>query len=284
MSLVLGGPSFRASAAPELTNCFQDGFEDATALPDLFPLDLSRWHSTQIEPPGGNSLVELSAAPVHTGTVALRCATDAFGTDLPKADIVRFGFAFREGDDFWMSAWFYLESSPSSLSMFIADLEDTDAGSRGRRLYFTGTTGSQLACDAKFPASTVRQTPGSEIDFPKDQWVHIRWHMRLSSNSSLGLVEVWQDGAKILDSNTETLPSLGNGYDRLQIGITANGNTSSAQTLFVDDVSISDKQFDEACSDVPVPQVPLVPETALFILLVLLLGAGAVSLATRSPC
>jgi hypothetical protein len=108
--------------------------------------------------------------------------------------------------------------------------------------------------------------------------------MRLSSSSVLGLVEVWQDGAKILDGNTKTLPSSNNVYDRLQIGITANGNTSSAQTLFVDSVSVSDKQFDEVCSDVPVPQVPLVPETALFLLLVLLLGTGTVFLATRAPC
>ena len=52
-------------------------------------------------------------------------------------------------------------------------------------------------------------------------------------------MEVWQDGVKVIDAFGKTLPTARTIYNRLQIGLTANGNRTHPQTLFVDDIDRS---------------------------------------------
>ena len=73
--------------------------------------------------------------------------------------------------------------------------------------------------------------------------MELRVHLFLSEGGD-GRMEVWQDGTKVLDATGQTLPTARTIYDRLQVGLTANGNRMHAQTLFVDDVAISNRPLD----------------------------------------
>ena len=70
-----------------------------------------------------------------------------------------------------------------------------------------------------------------------------RWarHAGVSNSSSEGVLEVWQDDSKVLDSHCQTLPTAATIYDRLQTGITAHSSHQNAVTLHVDDVELSNR-------------------------------------------
>jgi hypothetical protein len=70
--------------------------------------------------------------------------------------------------------------------------------------------------------------------------VRLRVHLLLSEKAD-GVMEVWQDETKIIDAYGQTLPTVKTIYDRLEVGLTANGSTEHAHTLYVDDVSISNR-------------------------------------------
>jgi hypothetical protein len=70
--------------------------------------------------------------------------------------------------------------------------------------------------------------------------VRLRVHLFLSEKSD-GVMEVWQDDTKVIDAHGQTLPTAKTIYDRLEVGLTANGSTEHAHTLYVDDVSISNR-------------------------------------------
>jgi hypothetical protein len=78
------------------------------------------------------------------------------------------------------------------------------------------------------------------VAFPKDRWVRLRVHLLLE-NGRNGAMEVWQDETKVLDAHGQTLPTAKTVYDRLQIGLTANGRTDQEHTMYVDDVVISNR-------------------------------------------
>ena len=81
---------------------------------------------------------------------------------------------------------------------------------------------------------------GGAPKFPKDKWVEVKIHLRLSDGAD-GRMQVWQDGIKVLDEAGKTLPRSRTVYDRMQVGLTANNGHNQAQTLFVDDVVLSNR-------------------------------------------
>ncbi|NOY07093.1 MAG: hypothetical protein GXO82_10785 [Chlorobi bacterium] len=75
------------------------------------------------------------------------------------------------------------------------------------------------------------------IPLPKDEWVHIILHLRLSAGWE-GRTEIRQDSVKIIDQYGQNLPADNTVYDRFQFGTTANGS-SGDKVIYVDDVVIS---------------------------------------------
>ncbi|MEQ2008949.1 MAG: heparin lyase I family protein [Limisphaerales bacterium] len=226
---------------------FQDGFENATTFDDLFPRDFSRWHGFQRESaakPTPNR-VELTSEIVHSGTNALKLVAEPYdGHTASKADIQLERLPFTKGSHVWFSGWFHLKSGGDVALIFLWDLEASDkAQSPGRRLYLQ--SGGWLASDLGkwWSGKTFRQTKGKEAPFPKDQWVRLKVHLLLSEHDD-GLMEVWQNGTKVLDARGQTLPTAKSAYDRLQIGLTANGNRQHANTLYVDDIVLSSEPIE----------------------------------------
>lgn len=221
---------------------FRDGFENAGAFLDLYPKNLSRWHGWQLVP--DESTNELTIEVVHSGRQALQCFASAKRNDVTsKADVLREQLHFVKGDHVWSECWFLLQGGASAENVFLWDLEScTKWQSPGRRVYLE--KGDVIASDLGkwFSSSVFRQAPDHALRFPLDRWVRLRVHLFLSEKSD-GLMEVWQDDAKVIDAQGQTLPTAKTIYDRLEVGLTANGSTEHAHTLYVDDVTISNRAF-----------------------------------------
>ncbi len=248
--ITLGGCllwDLRPYPAPAASFAFRDGFETATKLEDLFPRDSSRWHGVQRErgPGATTNEITLTSEQTHSGANALKCVAYPYdGGTASKADIERGRLHFVRGDDVWFRGWFWLAGRTDASLVFIWDLETTALhNSPGRRLYLQN--GEWLASDLGkwWTGKTFRQARGHEVRFPKDRWVELRVHLLLSEGGD-GRMEVWQDGTKVLDGTGQTLPTARTVYNRLQVGVTANGNRTYPQTLFVDDVAISNRPLD----------------------------------------
>lgn len=222
---------------------FDDGFEAAADLASLFPADGSRWHGLQRQP--AQSGVDLTAAVVRSGSAALKLSAPPYdGRTASKADVWRGGFRFVKGDHVWSTAWYHLVGGTDATHLFFWDLEaSAKYASPGRRLFLQ--SGERLAADQGkwgFGGPTFRQPAGRGVAFPKDQWVRVRVHLYLSDGAD-GVMEVWQDEAKVLDGRGQTRPTVKSVYDRLQVGITANGNRQDRQVLFVDDARVSSRPW-----------------------------------------
>ncbi|MFZ4764770.1 MAG: heparin lyase I family protein [Roseimicrobium sp.] len=219
---------------------FRDGFENAGTFLDLYPKDLSRWHGWQLVPEGSTN--ELTTEVVHSGRQALKCFASVKRNDVTsKADVLREQLHFIKGDHVWSECWFLLKGGTSAENVFLWDLESSIKWqSPGRRVYLE--QGDVIASDLGkwFSSSVFRQPPDRALRFPLDRWVRLRVHLFLSEESD-GLMEVWQDDTKVIDAHGQTLPTAKTIYDRLEVGLTANGSTEHAHTLYVDDVSISNR-------------------------------------------
>ncbi len=217
---------------------FSDDFENAATFLDLFPKNLSRWHSRQLVPE--KNIVEITTEVAHSGRQSLKCFASAKrGNVTSKADVERGGLPFGKSDHVWSQGWFLLRGGASGEQVFLWDLETSRKWqSPGRRIYLQ--TGDVLASDLGkwFFAPKFRQPHDRGVPFPQDRWVRLRMHLFLSEKSD-GTMEVWQDETKILDARGQTLPTAKTIYDRLQVGLTANGSTKHEHTLYVDDVVIS---------------------------------------------
>ena len=217
---------------------FSDGFENAGSIDDLLRRDLSRWHGTQREPE--ENIVALSRELVHTGQQALKMyATPKPNFSASKADIVRELLSFKWGEHVYFSGWYYLVRNKSAQNLFLWDLEapKESSVSPGRRIFLSGKDFIVSDLGKSWDSAKFRQEKGKEISFPKDRWVNLKIHMFLSEGND-GTMEVWQDNTKVLDAKGKTLPSRRAIYERLQVGITANGGEHN-QTLYVDDIAIS---------------------------------------------
>jgi hypothetical protein len=223
---------------------FADGFENATRFEELFPQDLSRWHGRQQEAGAGTAAnrVELVTNVVHSGTNALKLGAVPYdGRTASKADIQLSMLNFGRGDHVWFTGWYFLPGGTDAALVFLWDLETTQfSQSPGRRIYIQD--GGWLASDLGkwWTGKTFRQPKGQEVSFPRDRWVQLRVHLVLSEGSD-GVMEVWQDATKVLDARGKTLPTARTIYSRLQVGITANGNRKDTNTLYLDDIAISNQ-------------------------------------------
>ena len=145
-----------------------------------------------------------------------------------------------KGDDVWFSGWYWLEGKTEGSTVFLWDLESTALrNTPGRRLYLQN--GEMVASDLGrwWTMKKFRAMQGAP-KFPKDRWVEVKIHLLLSDGED-GRMQVWQDGVKVLDETGKTLPRPRTVYDRMQVGLTANNGRTQPQTLFVDDVVLSNR-------------------------------------------
>lgn len=219
---------------------FQDDFESYSTLDDLLLPDDQLWSYTQQTKSGNTIIVDSTFS--HTGNKSLKFYAGKSDNVVSKASIAKQYMAFWEGETVRLSAWYYISGSNSLEWLFLTDIEEQTAigAGPGMRLALVN---DQLRVEYKFNEKDIVQTPGQEIDFPRNQWVEIVWEITLSMKHK-GSVRLWQDGQLILNtSNNRTLPKdilyfqqgTKGMYSSCEIGITAN-SADSDLTIWVDDI------------------------------------------------
>lgn len=237
-----------------VSRSFRSGFEDAETLPDLIGLRHG-WTGFTLQSPSTPTIadyvalrqkilkgsgtfldnrVEPSRAMAHSGSRALKCVSRApsFRMVCAKASIETELVHFVRGEHVWFSGWFYIaDGEPLTLM----DLETVWAVEHpGLRVQFddAGAAFVELKWTGK---PTFRQNPSARVAFPRKRWVHLVTHFVLSEKSD-GLVELWQDGTRLIEARGQTLPFAEAIYNSLEIGISA---TQKDATVFVDDIELS---------------------------------------------
>lgn len=238
-----------------VTQTFADPFEVGDHARDLIVSDLSRYTTFTLqspqypEPSDYNALrncildgscdfadnrIDFDTSRVAEGTKSLRFYSVDATEDVPtcKSSVARELMHYVEGDDVWWQGWFYVDGA---LPTTLLDLESTwFYGHSGIRIHLSGNL---LKYELKWlDKPKYRQVAGQEIPFPTGQWVHLRSHLTLAADDT-GQIELWQDGAKIIDTAGKTLPLPNAIYDKIEIGISA---TQSETTVYVDDFLITD--------------------------------------------
>ena len=235
-----------------LKSQFASGFE----VPGFKQLFNSGWNVSTLQSPKVNSVkkytelhrdlmmggkfrdnrMDLNTKIVHSGKKSLRFYAvhpDETTGNVSKSLIEKKDLCFAKGDHIWFSAWYYLEKgTPATM----VDFET-------RRLY--GGPGIRLmirkrqfvTMELKFADKPVFNQ--FEVPMPRNKWFNLKLHLVLSNHDD-GLVEIWQDGKKILSTNGRTLPTHDTIYNAMQVGITATPRETS---LYVDDVIVSNKPF-----------------------------------------
>lgn len=220
---------------------FQDGFEGVERFENLFQEDLTRWHNFQRKPE--ENRIEVNSSIVHSGNNSLMFHTVPYdGKTASKADVDLQLLSFKKEDDVWFSGWFYLVGNGNAENLFLWDLEATETHPQapGRRIYLSGKEEIISDLGKWYTGEVFRQPKKQEIPFSKDKWVHIKIHLFLSENDD-GIMQVWQDDVMVLDARGQTLPTADSIYNRMQVGITANGNREYDQTVYIDDIILSDR-------------------------------------------
>jgi Polysaccharide lyase len=176
-----------------------------------------------IEEPGnaGNHVIRLTAVKPARNMVTSKMS---FDSPLPY---------FVKGMDLWYQADYKIQGDyPYSLVDFENPYFES---SPGPRIVFSG---SALAWENKFGAKD-KYLQTNPVTVPKDQWFTLKVHIFLT-NTSDGLVEIWQDGVSVLRANGKTLPTYHSIQSSLEVGISA---TSEATQVLLDNLHISDIAF-----------------------------------------
>lgn len=126
------------------------------------------------------------------------------------------------------------------------DLESTfmETGPGPRVVFFGGTNEPSrneplnLGIELKFLDKPVwRQSEMTRVPFPLGQWVLVEGHYRLE-DSDEGVIELWQDGVKIIDARGRTLPIADTVLDSMEFAVTSNNDTMNSVVMDIDDVSV----------------------------------------------
>lgn len=231
-----------------LVRQYSTGFEQSSFL-DIFGMD--EWSGTTLLSPKANTIkeymklnrrilkggkfldnrIDLVSDNVHSGRHALRfyAVDPGWWMKTTKSLVEKKNLCFGKGDDIWFSAWFYLDKNvPSTLFDFETRRMK---GGPGIRLFIR----QQKYASMELKFAHKPQYNQTSVRVPRRQWFNIRVHLYLSNHED-GLIEMWQDGTKVLSVNGRTLPTYDTVYHVMQLGITA---TSRETVLLVDDVAVS---------------------------------------------
>ncbi len=262
------GTLFRKADKGELVpvkRSFAEDFEGAQHLKDLIGLQRG-WTSCELQSPKAPTVndyvqlrnrllkgeadfldnrIEPSGEVVHGGKTALMTVSvsPSPGMVTAKSSLSTELLHFVKGDDVWMSLWCHVPAG-SGMPFTVLDLETTWIHQHpGMRIVIAD--GKHACFQLKgFDHPYYRQPKGQEVPFPTGKWVHLRAHLKLSERGD-GVIELWQDGQKIIDTHGQTLVLAHAIYNSFEIGISAYNEQGRPATLYVDDVSVSDQPIQD---------------------------------------
>lgn len=241
---------------------FLDGFEtDTNDFMNLFPNDGSRWTGTQlVNPNGAENTLALSTVQKSEGSQSLRVDVKQSDNILSKVDIEKSGFQASENSTVIIEADFYIDSDANIENLLLIDLECCscwdptvpDNQCPGIRLAMTGGNDYLSIERGKITGNTLTQT---SFEFPRGEWVNVRWQMQLSTDNS-GSNELYINDQQVISENGMNMPNpeifrslfAEEGidfelqqpvvYERVQVGATANPDAEDL-VIYVDNFSIN---------------------------------------------
>ncbi len=250
----------------EVLRAFAEGFEDlptgSAGLKELIGESRQRWGSLTLQSPQKPTVaeyvelrqqliagtadfvdarVEVTSDKKASGNSSLRCEAPARTNSMVtcKASLSSPLLYFKDGDDFWFEASYLVEDSyPLTLADLECEFVRNHPGIR-LRFYDNNRLGVELKALDK---PQYRQDSANSTAFPKGQWVLVRAHFHLSAFD--GLIEVWQDGKKIIDAKGATLPFPAAIYSSLEIGASAFSELEGRAIVYVDELRIRDREFE----------------------------------------
>lgn len=185
--------------------------------------------------------IEPSDDVVRGGKMALKTVSvsPSRGMVTAKSSLSTELMHFVKGDDVWISLWCHVPAG-SGMPFTVLDLETTWINQHpGMRIVIED--GKHACFQLKgFEHPYYRQPAGREVDFPTGSWVHLKAHLKLTDQDD-GVIELWQDRKKIIDTHGQTLVLAHAIYNSFEIGISAYNEKDKPAILYVDDVSISDQ-------------------------------------------
>ncbi len=207
---------------------FSDDFENARTIRDLIGVERG-WTAFTLQSPKSPTVedyvrlrkriltgqgdfldnrIEPSGEVVHSGQTALKAYSVPRSGDAVtnKASLETELIHFVRGDDVWFAGWYYVPAE-GGMPFTLMDLETTWFKEHpGIRIMVFGE--KYLGVELKWGAKpTYRQVRGKEIVFPRAKWVHVKFHITLSEQHD-GVVELWQDGTKIVDRSRPNLAAI----------------------------------------------------------------------------
>lgn len=223
---------------------YADDFEYYNQTSDLIePVD-KNWSFTQLTMLENKILIDTNFS--HTGKKSLKfTAIQSDNTEVSKCSLVKHNMRLSEYNTVRISAWYFISGNEKLNWIFLMDLEEQIAIGAAPGIRIALESNKLLVERKKIKEKDVKQKPGEEIDFPRNQWVEIVLEINLSQKKN-GSIKLWQNGQLILEAkNTRTLPKdflyFQQGtkamFTSLEIGITANSNDGNA-SLWVDDVKL----------------------------------------------
>ena len=240
---------------------FVDGFETAdTSLASLFPSDGSRWTNLQrVDSETGPNRAWLSTDSFYEGAAALSLVARQSGVTLSKMDIEKGGFFAPKGATIRAEASFFIQGDDTLQNLLLMDLECCscwdpavpDNQCPGIRLQFSGGNDWLVVERGKILGTSLRQ---HSTRFPRNRWVPVVWELGLSPEAD-GANRLWIDGTLVIDEAGFNMPHAQAfadtfalygidfelaeplGYERFQIGATANASDADVR-LLVDDVRL----------------------------------------------
>lgn len=231
---------------------FEDSFDNTDTFLDLFtPTGWSSFVLQSPRTPGKKKYAKLRKAIIegkadfydnridivsdntHSGRHAIRFySAQPTGRRPTKTYIEKDNMFFTQGDDLWMSAWYFFEKGVAST---IVDFETRWLKTApGPRIFIRSD--KFVTYELKFmdkPVVVQRSTP-----LPMKKWFELKIHLKLSSGED-GVIEIWQDDTKIIDAKGRTLPTSDSVLNIFEIGVTA---TDQETVLLLDDVVISNQE------------------------------------------
>jgi len=185
-----------------------------------------------------DNTLSLSGERAHGGRRSLKCLSVKPGgrkkaASITKASLDSELLYFAKGDTLFFSGYFFLEKgAPTS----IVDFESSYVNEGpGVRILFSKDLRPRIELKwADKPTWRIRKSV--EYRFPIKKWTLVEMKVFLS-NDQEGTVELKIDGNKLIEGKGQTLPFAKAIYDRMEVGITANGKGSDC-VLFVDDVTM----------------------------------------------
>lgn len=182
--------------------------------------------------------VEPSREQAHGGRQSLKCVCPPKSDSMvcAKASLSTGFIHFVKGEEIWYRAWYRIDGQtrPYTLVDIESDLVSQSPGIRVM-LFDGGELGVELKALDK---PTFRQPALRRKPFPLNQWVEVTWHIHLDDGAA-GRVQLWQDGALLVDAAGPTLPFRTAIYNSLEVGISAHSFGDKAATLFVDDIQLT---------------------------------------------